>query len=63
MTDYEKTRASESTILTADICGSNCEVVEIDGEILLYVDGHFYGNLFEEETIADYVSQVKEILE
>jgi hypothetical protein len=62
MTDYEKTRAAENVILTADICGSHCEVVEIDGEILLYIDGHFSGNLFEEESEDDYISQINEIL-
>jgi hypothetical protein len=53
----------ENVILIADICGTHCEVVEIDGEILLYVDGHFHGNLFEEETADDYISQVEEILD
>ena len=40
---------AESAILTADICGKNCDLVEIDGEIILYIDGHLSGNLFKED--------------
>lgn len=63
MTYYEEVRASEKKILTADICGCLCEVVEIDGCILLYADGYFQGEIYEEETVDEYIAQIQSILE
>ena len=63
MTYNEEVRAKETPSLIADICGSHCEVVDIDGESLLYVDGRCLGKLFEEETPEDYISQIEEIME
>ncbi len=63
MTYYEEVRAAETEILTANICGYKCEIVEIDGAILLYADGYFEGELYEEETPEEYIEQVKTILE
>ena len=62
MTYNEKVKAQETKILTAEVDGYKCEVVEIDGAILLYADGYFMGELYEEETAADYIEQIKEIL-
>lgn len=53
----------ENPILVVEICGDLCEVVEADGDILLYVNGYFEGELFEEDSDEEYISQITEILE
>lgn len=53
----------EKSLLDTKVCGFRCEVVEAGGAILLYVDGHFEGELYEEETVEGYISQIREILE
>ena len=63
MTDYEKVRAEERPLLVVDVCGCECEIVETDDAILFYADGHFVGELFEEESAEDYISQIEEILD
>lgn len=63
MTYYEAVKSKETSLLVTDICGYRCEVIEVDGSILLYVDGYFGGELYEEETAEDYISQIREILE
>jgi hypothetical protein len=63
MSYNECVRASERNILIADIGGYHCEVVEIDGACLLYVDGYFEGELYEEESESEYIAQVREILD
>ena len=63
MTYNEEVRAKENVIFTLDACGTLCEVVEVDGVLLLYADGYCMGELFEEETTEGYASQIKEILE
>ena len=57
-----ETRAQEAKILIEKIDGYDCEVVRIDGEILLYVDGYFMGELYEEEAPEEYIEQIKSIL-
>lgn len=54
---------AENLICKVDVCGCLCEVVEAGGDILLYVDGYLEGEIYEEETIEDYISQIREILE
>lgn len=62
MTYNERIRAQEAQILKTEIDGYSCEVVKIEGEILLYVDGYFSGELYEEETADEYIEQIKAIL-
>ena len=54
---------AEKLICKADVCGFTCEVVEAGGKILLYANGYFEGELYEEETIEDYISQIRDILD
>jgi hypothetical protein len=63
MNSFEEVRANEKEILRADICGFECEIVEVDGVVLLYADGYFMGEIYAEETAEEYVEQVKAILE
>ena len=63
MSYHETVRLSEKPILVTEVCGYRCEVVEVDGAILLYADGYFEGELYEEENAEDYISQIREILE
>lgn len=63
MADFETVKAEETLILVTEIGGCKCEVVEIGGIILLYVDGYFEGKLYEEESAEDYISQIEEILD
>ena len=63
MAYYDEVKRKENPILVVEVCGYLCEVVEVDGAILLYVDGHFEGELFEEESDGDYISQIAEILD
>jgi hypothetical protein len=60
---YEAVKSKETSILVVDVGGCLCEVVEIDGALLLYVDGHFEGELWEDENAEDYISQIEDILE
>ena len=53
----------ENPILVVDVCGDLCEVVEVDGDILFYVNGYCQGKLFEGESEEEYISQITEILE
>lgn len=55
-------RANEREVFTATIGGYHCEVVEIDGVYLLYADGYFEGEIYEEESESDYISQISDIL-
>ena len=61
--DVSEVKAAETEILKVQVCGYNCEVVKVDGAVLLYADGHFEGEIYEEETAEDYIAQIKEILE
>lgn len=63
MSYYETVKLSEKPILVTEVCGYSCEVVAVEGTILLYADGYFEGELYEEETVEDYISQIREILE
>lgn len=63
MAYYEEVRAAETEILKADLFGYLCEVVEVDGHIVLYADGYHMGELWAEENAEDYISQIKEILQ
>lgn len=62
MAYYEAVKSKETSLLVTDVCGYRCEVVEVEGAILLYVDGYFEGELYEEENTEDYISQIEEIL-
>lgn len=63
MSYYEEVRAAENLIFRDEICGCDCEVVEVDGEILLYAGGYFMGQLWETDSESEYIQQIKEILE
>lgn len=52
----------ETVILVTEVDGYRCEVVKVEGVILLYIDGYFEGELYEEENTEDYISQIREIL-
>jgi hypothetical protein len=52
----------EETILTRKICGCTCEVVNSCGQILLYANGYFVGELWEEDNVEGYVAQAEAIL-
>lgn len=52
----------EKIIVTGRICGCFVEIVDSLGQILLYADGYFVGELWEEENPQDYISQAEEIL-
>ena len=56
-------KTEETAILTETIDGYFCEVVEVRGQILLYIDGHFEGQLCEEENPEEYRAQILEILD
>lgn len=63
MAYFDTVRAKENSILVTEVGGCRCEVVEVEGAILLYVDGYFEGEIYEEENDEDYISQIREILE
>ena len=62
MPDYETVKSKEEILLVTEIRGYRCEVVKVEDEILLYVDGYFEGELYEEETAEGYISQIKGVL-
>lgn len=63
MTHNEKVRSQETQILKTEVDGYACEVVKIDGVILLYADGYCMGEMYEEESAEAYIEQIREILE
>lgn len=62
MAYHETVKSLEIPVLVTEINGYRCEVVEVDGVILLYVNGYFEGELYEEEDAEGYISQIEEVL-
>lgn len=62
MAHNETVKSKEAILLSTEIRGYRCEVVKVEDEILLYVDGYFEGELYEEENAEGYISQIEEVL-
>lgn len=56
-------KTEENPIIAENINGYFCEVVEVRGQILLYIDGYFEGQLYEEESPEEYREQIINILD
>lgn len=56
-------KAEETAIFAETINSYFCEVVKSRGSFLLYIDGYFIGEIYEEGSPEEYRAQILEILD